>query len=106
LAAIVDRNCLQIHGSTEQIMPLEPLATRFRVFGWHVVETDGHDVRGLQAALDEASATKGRPTLIIAHTVKGKGVSYMENRAEWHSRPMRPDEYELALAELASGGGR
>jgi transketolase len=96
LCGIVDRNRLQIDGDTEKVMRLEPYCEKWAAFGWHVIECDGHDLEQLTAALDEAEETCGRPTVIIANTVKGKGVSFMENKAEWHGIP--PDDEQLALA--------
>jgi transketolase len=106
LTAIVDRNQLQMDGQTEEIVPLEPLADRWRVFGWRVVETDGHDVQAVLAALEQASRVKGDPGVVIAHTVKGKGVSFMEGNKAWHSAAIKPDEARIALKELSSGGGQ
>ena len=100
LTAIVDRNRLQLGGPTEKFMALEPLCDRWTAFGWNVIEADGHDYPSLAAALDGALATRDRPTIVIAHTVKGKGVSYMENRAEWHARPITPAEFAQAMSEL------
>ena len=105
LAAIVDRNQLQMDGQTEEVMPLEPLTDRWRAFGWQVVETDGHDVQAIMAALEQASRVRGHPSVVIAHTVKGKGVSFMEGNKGWHSAAIKPDEAELALKELLSRGG-
>lgn len=100
LTAIVDRNQVQQTGRTEDIMRLEPLAEKFRAFGWHVIETDGHNVQHLAAALDEAGEVHGKPTVIIADTVKGKGVSFMENRHEWHGAAPGDDDYRRAVQEL------
>ncbi len=100
LVAIVDRNGLQIDGPTEDVMSLEPLAEKWRAFGWHTLEIDGHAFPEILAALDEASATKGRPTAIIANTVKGKGVSFMENAVEWHGVAPNAEQRDKALAEL------
>jgi len=96
LCGIVDRNRLQIDGDTEKVMRLEPYCEKWAGFGWHVIECDGHDLEELIDALDEAEGTCGAPTVIIANTVKGKGVSFMENKAEWHGIP--PDDEQLALA--------
>lgn len=100
LVCIVDYNRLQLDGFVDQVMPLEPLAAKWNAFNWFVREVDGHDISQILEAFDEAKKTKGRPTCIIAHTVKGKGVSFMENRAEWHG--MAPDSAQLdqALREL------
>jgi transketolase len=101
LTAIVDRNQLQLDGWTSRIMDLEPLADKWRAFGWHTVEVDGHDPAQLVTALQEAQRTQGRPTVIIALTVKGKGVSFMENNLEFHGRAPTQEELEIALQELA-----
>jgi transketolase len=100
LVAIVDYNRLQVDGFVDEVMPLEPLAAKWKAFNWHVCEIDGHNIAEILSALAEARATANRPTCIIAHTVKGKGVSFMENKVEWHG--MAPDDAQLeqALAEL------
>lgn len=101
LCAIVDYNKLQLDGFVKEILDLEPLAGKWRAFGWHVIELDGHDIPALQRAFAEAAATTGKPTVIIAHTVKGKGVSFMENSPKYHGVAPTPEEVELALKELA-----
>jgi len=88
-------------GPTVNILDLHPLEEKWRAFGWEVLETDGHDLSALIAALDKAKAVKGRPTVIIAHTVKGKGVSFMENNPAFHGKAPTPEQAEKALAELA-----
>jgi transketolase len=105
LTAIVDRNRLQLGDATERTVGLEPLADRWRAFGWAVVEVDGHDHAAMAATFDALPLEEGRPTCVIARTIKGRGVSFMENRLEWHHRV--PDDAELALAleELADEGG-
>ncbi len=100
ITAFIDRNMLQIDGSTEKVMSLEPLADKWRAFGWNVLEINGHDMRQILEACDKAVQVKGRPTMIIAHTVKGKGVSFMEGAVSFHGKPPNPDEYRLALKEL------
>lgn len=100
LCAVLDRNGLQIDGPTEQIMSLGEVPKRWRSFGWHVVEVDGHDLNEVLRALHEAEHVKDRPTLILAHTVKGKGVSFMEGSLSFHGRPPNDDEYEKAMQEL------
>jgi len=100
LVQVVDRNVIQIDGFTEDVMPLEPLADKYRAFNWNVLETNGHDVRALVAAFAEAKATWEKPTVIIAHTTPGRGVDFMENRYEWHSKVMKPEEIRTALHEL------
>ncbi len=101
VVAIVDYNKIQLDGFTKDIMDLEPLADKWRAFGWHVVECDGHNIPAVQAGFAEASATKGKPTVMIAHTVKGKGVSFMENNPKYHGVAPTKEERELALKELA-----
>jgi transketolase len=100
LTAIVDRNGVQQEGRTEDIMPLEPLADKWRAFNWHVLEIDGHDMRAILDALAEAQATKGKPTCIVARTVKGKGVSFMEKVVRFHGEAPTDEELRQALAEL------
>lgn len=100
LIAFVDRNRLQISGPTEQVMSQDPQAERWKSFGWHVLEIDGNDIAAIDSALTAAKNTVGKPTLILADTVKGKGVSFMENRAEWHHRVPTAEEYERAMAQL------
>ena len=100
LTAIVDRNGLQISGSTEQVMAQESQRERWSAFGWHVLEADGNDVAEISAKLAEAAGFRGKPCVIIAHTVKGYGVAFMENRAEWHHKVPDREQYETAMAEL------
>jgi transketolase len=101
LVAIIDRNGLQITGSTEQVMGLEPLADKWKVFGWEVIEIDGHNIGQLIQAFEAVPVALGKPTLIIAHTIKGKGVSFAENQVGWHHRVPTKEEYELAMSEFA-----
>lgn len=100
LTAIIDRNNIQIDGFTEDIMPLEPLADKWRAFNWHVLEVDGHNISQILEAIGQARAIYEKPTVIIAHTVPGKGVSFMENRYEWHGKAPNEEEAARALAEL------
>ncbi|MGQ9780027.1 MAG: transketolase [Bacillota bacterium] len=100
LTAFLDYNHLQIDGRIEEVKSNTDPAARFRAFGWHVLEVDGHDFAALERAVDEAQATKGKPTMIVAHTVKGKGVSFMENQVGWHGTAPKPEEAQKALAEL------
>ena len=100
LVAICDRNYIQIDGNTEEIMPLGDMAAKYRAFGWHAVTVNGHDYAALLRALEDARRVKGKPTMIIAETTPGKGVSFIENRYEWHGKPPKPDEAAKALAEL------
>lgn len=101
LVAIVDYNRIQLDGFVKDILDLEPLVDKWRSFGWHTIELDGHDIAALQKAFAEAAATKGQPTAIIAHTVKGKGVSFMENNPKYHGVAPTVEEEARALAELA-----
>lgn len=87
LIAIIDRNNIQIDGYTEDIMPLAPLYDKWKAFGWHVQEIDGHDFRSIDQAVEKAKVMFGKPSMIVAHTVPGRGVSFMENRYEWHGTP-------------------
>jgi transketolase len=100
LTAIVDRNGLQIDGLTEKIMCLEPIAGKWRAFGWHVIEIDGNKIEEITAALDDAKSIRGKPTAIIAHTFKGKGISFMEWINAFHGRALNKEEMEKALEEL------
>lgn len=100
LCTFVDVNGLQIDGCTADVMPSEPLDKKFESFNWHVIKIDGHDYSQIFAALKEAGETKGMPTVIIASTVKGKGVSYMENQAGWHGKAPSDEEFKQAVAEL------
>ncbi len=106
LTAILDRNNIQIDGFTENVMPLEPLADKFRAWNWSVVEVDGHNIREVVDAASQARATAENPTLILCHTIPGKGVSFMENRFEWHGKPPNAEEAKVALAELRTLGGQ
>jgi transketolase len=101
LTAIVDNNGLQLDGRCCDIMGIEPLADKWRAFNWHVLEINGHDMSQILQALKEARQIKQRPTVIIAHTVKGKGVSFMENNVDFHGKAPTPQEAEIALKELA-----
>ena len=106
LTAFVDANGLQIDGPVADIKSMERIGDRFAAFGWHVVEIDGHDIPAIMAALAEARNTQGWPTVVVARTVKGKGVSFMENQLGWHGTAPKPDQVRAALAELdASGEG-
>lgn len=101
LVAIVDYNKIQLDGFTKDILDLEPLVDKWTAFGWHTIEVDGHNTTALQKALGEAAATKGKPTCIIAHTIKGKGVSFMENNPDFHGKAPTAEQCEAALQELA-----
>lgn len=100
IIAIVDRNNIQIDGYTEDIMPLEPLADKWRAFNWHVQEIDGHNFQDIIAAVGEAQAVFDRPSVIIAHTIPGKGVKLFENDYKWHGMPPNKEQGEMALKEL------
>jgi len=104
LVGIIDRNNLQITDNTEKVMGLEPLAEKWKSFGWEVIEVDGHNYQELINAFTKSSEIKGRPTLILANTIKGKGVSFMENKAEWHHGLPSEEELAQALEELSSKG--
>ena len=101
LVAIIDRNRIQNDGFADDILRTDPLPAKWQSFGWHVIEVDGHNVSQLIDAFEAAKTVKGKPTVIIAHTIKGKGVSFMENTASWHGKAPTPEEAERALAELA-----
>jgi transketolase len=106
LTVIMDRNNIQIDGFTENVMPLEPIRDKYESFGWHVLEIDGHSFEEIIAAAAEARAIHEMPTVIIAHTIPGKGVDFMENDYLWHSKPFKPGEAEKALGELRTLRGR
>jgi transketolase len=100
LTAILDFNGLQIDGTTDSVMSTAPLADKWRAFCWHVIEVSGHDIDALQKAFAEAKQVKGKPTILIAKTVKGKGVSFMEDQAGWHGNAPNAEQAEQALKEL------
>lgn len=102
LVGIIDRNQLQISGTTEEVMGLEPLEDKWAAFGWNVVSIDGNDMEALVQALEAVPAVPGKPTLIMANTVKGKGVSFAENVPHWHHHVPNDSELELALSELSA----
>lgn len=106
LTAIIDRNNIQIDGFTEDVMPLEPLADKFRAFNWSVIEIDGHNIRDISAAFEKAKAIFENPTVIIAHTIPGKGVDFMQNDFNWHGKPPNKEEGAKALAELRTLQGK
>jgi transketolase len=101
LTAIVDANTLQLDGFTRNVMNLEPFADKWRSFNWDVMEIDGHDIGQILNALDKARAASEKPLAIIAHTIKGKGVSFMENNVEYHGKALNKSETEIALKELS-----
>lgn len=100
LCAIIDVNGLQIDGTTDEVIGPNPLDEKFKAFGWHVINVDGHDFDALRAAFDEAKNTKGVPTALIAKTTKGKGVSFMENNVAWHGTAPNAEQTEIALKDL------
>lgn len=102
LTAIVDRNNIQIDGFTEDVMPLEPLAEKYRSFNWHVLEVDGHNINEVVSALRHARAVFEKPTVIIAHTIPGKGVDFMESDYRWHGKAPNPKEASVAIKEIRS----
>lgn len=107
LTAIMDRNNIQIDGMTENIMPLEPIRAKYEAFGWHVLEIDGNSIREVVDACKEAQAIYEKPTLIIAHTIPGYGVGFMERDFHWHGDPPKtPEQLKQALSDLRTLGGR
>ncbi len=100
IVAIIDRNRLQVDGPTNKIMTIEPLVDKWKAFGWKVITIDGHDMSQILDALEKAKETKDRPTVVIANTIKGKGVSFMENQVNWHGKAPNKEEAEKALSEL------
>ena len=116
LIAVVDRNNIQIDGFTENVMPLEPLAEKWRAFNWHVIEVSGHDFQALNSAVEEAKAVYEKPSVIIAHTIPGKGVDFIERDYKWHGtppgisdmpgEPKKEEQGKLALEQLRTLGGK
>jgi transketolase len=100
LCVILDYNGIQLDGFVKKILDLEPVTDKLRSFGWPVLEVDGHDIAQVDKALDQAEATRGGPTFIEAHTIKGKGVSFMENDPEWHGKAPKPEEAVRAVREI------
>ncbi len=105
LTAVIDRNNIQIDGMTEDVMPLEPIADKYRAFNWHVIETNGNDIRAFIAAVDEAGAVYEKPTVIIAHTIPGKGVAEIEFDYHWHGKSPSKEEGERFLREIRTMAG-
>lgn len=103
VCAIVDYNRVQLDGTLEEIKDLSPLKEKWEAFGWHVIELDGHDIEDVLNAYREASTVKGMPTVLIADTVKGKGVSYMEHKCEWHGTAPNAQQLEQAIREIHNG---
>ncbi len=106
LTVVVDRNNIEIDGFTEDVMPLEPLRAKYEAFNWHVLEVGGHNFEQFIDAVEEAKAIAEKPTVIIAHTIPGRGVDFMEKKFEWHGVPPNKDQAALALAELRTLGGK
>jgi transketolase len=100
LCAIVDYNQLQLDGHNDEVMPLGQLTEKLAAFDWHVIECDGHDLEDIRAAFAEARRTRGRPSVVVAHTTKGKGVSFMEDRVEWHGKVPTDEQFQQAMSEL------
>ena len=101
LCVIVDNNNLQIDGKVNEVMSIYPIDEKFRSFGFEVFNIDGHDINQIINALNKAKTVKGKPTAIIAKTIKGKGVSFMENKADWHGKAPKEEEYNIAIKELS-----
>ena len=101
LTAFVDKNRIQLSGNVADIMSVDPLGAKFEMFNWHVIDIDGHDLKQIAEAIEKARTVKGRPTVIIANTVKGKGVSFMENNVDFHGKAPTAEQLEQALKELA-----
>ncbi|MEK7568443.1 MAG: transketolase [Patescibacteria group bacterium] len=106
LTLIIDRNNIQIDGFTENVMPIEPLKDKYEAFNWHVLEVDGHNMESFIDAINEAMAIYEKPTVIIAHTIPGKGVDFMEWDYNWHGKPPKTDEAKKALHQLRTLGGK
>ena len=106
LTALIDRNNIQIDGMTEDIMPLEPLREKYEAFNWHVIEINGHDMYDIVNAYETAHAVFEKPVLIIAHTIPGKGVDFMEFSFPWHSKTFKPEEVKESLNQLRTLGGK
>jgi transketolase len=106
LTAIIDRNNIQIDGMTEDVMPLEPLADKWRSFNWHVIEIDGHNFNQIVDAVNEAKAVYEKPTVIIAHTIPGKGIKEIEFDFRWHGVPPSKEQAEKWLKELRTLQGK
>ena len=100
LTAIIDNNGLQIDGANKEVVSVDPIADKFRAFGWNVIEIDGHCIKDIIASFDKAKQTKGIPTVVVAKTIKGKGVSFMENKVDWHGNAPEEDQKLQALKEL------
>jgi transketolase len=106
LTAVIDRNNIQIDGMTEDIMPLDSLRAKYESFGWHVLEVDGHNIRQFIEAVEEAKAIYEKPTVIIAHTIPGKGVPEIEFDYRWHGKPPSAEEGKRFLKEIRTMSGK
>lgn len=106
LTVFIDRNNIQIDGHTEDVMALEPLEDKYKAFGWHTLHIDGHNMQEIIDSVEHARAVYERPTVIIAHTIPGKGVDFMEGKFEWHGKPPNPEQAKIALQELRTLGGK
>jgi transketolase len=100
LTVILDYNKIQLDNFVNKVLDLEPVIAKWQAFGWPVIEIDGHDIAQITKALDQAEANRGAPTFVVAHTVKGKGVSFMENEPEWHGKAPKPAEAITAIREV------
>jgi len=106
LCFLMDRNNIQIDGYTENVMPLEPLKTKYEAFNWHVIEVDGHNIEAIVDAINQAKAIFEKPVMIICHTIPGKGVEFMEWEYSWHGKAPKPEEARKALKQLRTLGGK
>jgi len=106
LTFIMDRNNIQIDGYTEDVMPLEPLRKKYEAFNWHVIDVDGHNIEAIVDAINEAKAIFEKPVMILAHTIPGKGVEFMEWKYSWHGKTPKPEEARKALHQLRTLGGK
>ncbi len=106
LIGVIDRNNIQINGMTEDVMPLEPLRAKWEAFNWHVIEIDGHNIEEIVDAVEQAKAIHEKPTVIIAHTIPGKGIKEIEFDYNWHGKPPKKEEAERFLKELRTLGGK
>lgn len=106
LTVVIDRNNIEIDGFTEDIMPLEPLRAKYEAFNWHVIDVNGHDIKEFVSAVEEAKSIFEKPTAIIAHTIPGRGVPFMEGKFEWHGSPPNAEQAREALRDLRTLGGR
>jgi len=106
LTAVLDHNGLQIDGKNEDVMTIEPIDKKFEAFGWHVIKAEGHSFESLEKAFEERKTIKGKPAIIIANTIKGKGCSFMENQASWHGKAPNEGEFCKAMEEMGDIGDK